>query len=73
MSKLMSICRRFAKSYSRKPVMLSGRVSRFDGSMIYCDGFPAGIGALCHVETDGGETLSQKLSGLKTAKIFIFA
>ena len=50
--------------------MLSGRVSRFDGSMIYCDGFPAGIGALCHVETDGGESAVAEIIGLKTAKIF---
>ena len=50
--------------------MLSGRVSRFDGSMIYCDGFPAGIGALCHVETDGGENAVAEIIGLKTAKIF---
>ena len=71
MSKLMSTLSEDLQSLTlRKPVMLSGRVSRFDGSMIYCDGFPAGIGALCHVETDGGKALSQKLSGLKTAKIF---
>ncbi len=56
MSKLMSTLSEDLESLTlRKPVLLSGRVSRFDGSMIYCDGFPAGIGALCHVETDGEE------------------
>ena len=52
----------------RKPVMLSGRVSRFDGSMIYCDGFPAGIGALCHVETDGGESAVAEIIGFENGK-----
>ncbi|MEC7629221.1 MAG: FliI/YscN family ATPase, partial [Pseudomonadota bacterium] len=52
----------------RKPVMLSGRVSRFDGSMIYCDGFPAGIGALCHVETDGRESAVAEIIGFENGK-----
>ena len=29
-----------------------GHVSRFDGQMIECGGFPANIGSLCHVQTD---------------------
>ena len=34
-----------------KPIQLSGRVSRFDGHIIECDGFPATIGTLCQVST----------------------
>ena len=69
MSKLMSILSEDLQSLTlRKPVMLSGRVSRFDGSMIYCDGFPAGIGALCHVETDGRESAVAEIIGFENGK-----
>ena len=69
MSKLMSTLSEDLQSLNlRKPVMLSGRVSRFDGSMIYCDGFPAGIGALCHVETDGGESAVAEIIGFENGK-----
>ena len=69
MSKLMSTLSEDLESLTlRKPVLLSGRVSRFDGSMIYCDGFPAGIGALCHVETDGKEHAVAEIIGFENGK-----
>ena len=69
MSKLMSVLSEDLQSLTlRKPVMLSGRVSRFDGSMIYCDGFPGGIGALCHVDTDGGESAVAEIIGFENGK-----
>ena len=38
----------------------SGRVSRFDGHMIECDGFPATIGTLCRIETqDSGHIIAE--------------
>ena len=37
-----------------KGVRLTGRVSRYDGNLLECDGFPANIGAICEVETDQG-------------------
>ena len=43
-----------------RPPALSGRVSRFDGQMVACDGFPASIGTLCAIDLeDGGETLGE--------------
>ncbi len=41
---------------SLKPtnLILSGKVSRYDGNLLECDGFPANIGAICEVETDQG-------------------
>ena len=33
----------------KRPTTLSGRVSRFDGHIIECDGFPATIGTLCEI------------------------
>ena len=55
MSKLMSTLSEDLQSLTlRKPVMLSGRVSRFDSSMIYCE-VASGIGALCHVKQMAGK------------------
>ena len=34
------------------PVIVSGRVNRYDGQMVECDGFPATIGSLCEIETE---------------------
>ena len=36
-----------------QPIGLYGHVSRYDGQIIECDGFPANIGSICEVETDG--------------------
>ena len=40
-----------------------GHVSRYDGQMIECGGFPANIGSLCHVETDGDMPAVAELIG----------
>ena len=37
-----------------QPITLYGHVSRYDGQIIECDGFPANIGAICEVQTDDG-------------------
>ena len=44
-----------------KPIQLSGRVSRFDGHIIECDGFPATIGTICQVNTENGETTNAEV------------
>ena len=48
-----------------KPIRLSGCVSRFDGHIIECDGFPATIGTLCHVDTRKGETTNAEVIGFR--------
>ncbi|ADE39072.1 FliI/YscN family ATPase [Candidatus Puniceispirillum marinum] len=35
-----------------QPISLYGHVSRYDGQIIECDGFPANIGSICEVKTD---------------------
>lgn len=50
------------------PLGLSGRVSRFDGNMLTCDGFPATIGALCMVETEDGQTAIAEIIGFDQGK-----
>ena len=48
-----------------KPIQLSGRVSRFDGHIIECDGFPATIGTICQVDVQKGETTNAEVIGFK--------
>jgi len=46
-----------------RPMSVYGHVSRYDGQMIECNGFPANIGALCQVETDAGESAIAEVIG----------
>ena len=48
-----------------KNFQISGRVSKFDGVMISCDGFPANIGTLCSIETDNGQLATGEIVGFK--------
>ncbi len=47
------------------PVQMFGRVSRFDGHMIECGGFPATIGTLCNIETEDGATTVAEIIGFQ--------
>ena len=51
----------------RKPIY-SGRVSRYDGNTIECDGFPATIGTLCRVITDDGKPAIAEIIGFSKGK-----
>ena len=42
---------------------VSGRVSRFDGHIIECDGFPATIGTLCEIDTQDGNRVNAEVIG----------
>jgi flagellum-specific ATP synthase len=57
----------FAAQQAAKSVQpsFSGRVSRFDGHMIECDGFPATIGTLCRIETREGDTIIAEVIGFQ--------
>ncbi|MDA7775522.1 FliI/YscN family ATPase [Alphaproteobacteria bacterium] len=48
-------------------VRMSGRVSRFDGHMIECGGFPATIGTLCRIETEGGKSAIAEIIGFQNS------
>ena len=47
---------------------VSGRVSKFDGVMISCDGFPANIGTLCSIETDNSQLATGEIVGFKNGE-----
>ena len=41
-------------------LMSSGRVNKYDGHFLECDGFPANLGSICSVATsDGAETYAE--------------
>ena len=42
-----------------------GRVSRFDGHIIECDGFPATIGTLCLIETRDSARIVAEVIGFQ--------
>ncbi len=58
---------RFVENIKRKLVLkpnsISGQVSRYDGNMIECDGFPTNIGSLCKIETDDGKAATAEIVG----------
>ena len=49
----------------KRQLSMFGHVSRFDGQMIECGGFPANIGSLCHVETDDDTPAVAELIGFQ--------
>ena len=48
-----------------RPTSVSGRVSRFDGHIIECDGFPATIGTLCEIDTQDRSTVNAEVIGFQ--------
>jgi flagellum-specific ATP synthase len=48
-------------------IRMSGRVTRFDGHIIECGGFPATIGTLCRVETEGSSSAVAEIIGFQNS------
>jgi len=46
-----------------QPMGVYGHVSRYDGQMVECNGFPANIGSLCQIETDGDDAAIAEVIG----------
>ena len=42
---------------------VSGHVSRFDGLILECDGFPVSVGSVCNVETANGDNVKAEVIG----------
>ena len=42
---------------------VSGRVSRYDGLLLECDGFPVSVGSVCTVQTAGGQDVLGEVVG----------
>mgnify|MGYP001478314152 CR=1 FL=1 len=48
-----------------RPQSFSGRVSRFDGQIVECDGFPATIGTLCGIDTQDNNRVNAEVIGFQ--------
>ena len=57
---------------NRRHLFISGRVTRFDGQTLECDGFPVMVGAVCQVETSGHEHAQAEVIGLRDGRNLLF-
>ena len=44
---------------------ISGRVTKYDGHFLECDGFPANLGSICSVTTSDGTETKAEIIGFK--------
>ena len=58
-----------AEASSGSKPSFSGQVSRFDGHMIECDGFPATIGTLCNIQTQDADSIIAEVIGFRITTI----
>ena len=56
----------------KNQIKYSGRVSRFDGHMVECNGFPATIGTLCKISDSSGEEVAAEIIGFKNQNNLLF-
>ena len=59
----VSLGERLDAMHLARPVELSGRVTRHDGHLLACDGFPVSVGAVCAIETDTGTLALAEIIG----------
>jgi flagellum-specific ATP synthase len=53
-------------------IQLSGRVTRFDGQVIECDGFPVSVGAICHVHLSDQSRVDAEVIGFRDGRNLAF-
>ena len=51
-----------------RPISFSGKVNRFDGQILHCDGFPAHVGTLCKVEINKNEAVFAEVIGFSNGQ-----
>ena len=50
----------------------SGRVTRFDGQILECHGFPVSVGTICHVRGSDGRDLDAEVIGFRDGRNLLF-
>ena len=60
-----SLIRTAQHTQHQTSIAVAGRVSRFDGVMIECSGFPATIGTLCEIEAQNGSPVIAEIIGFQ--------
>lgn len=63
-----SLGRRLNALHLARPVELSGCVTRHDGHLLACDGFPVSVGAVCAIETDAGPPALAEIIGFDSGQ-----
>jgi flagellum-specific ATP synthase len=51
-----------------KPVLFSGKVNRFDGNIVQCEGFPAHVGTLCKIQTADDRFATAEIIGFNNGQ-----
>ena len=54
-----------------KKLSVSGRVSKYDGHFLECDGFPANLGSICSVATEDGKEATAEIIGFKKGSLYL--
>ena len=49
-------------------VIYKGKISKFDGKIIECDGFPVPIGTICKIESNDDKTVTGEIIGFRDHK-----
>ena len=49
-------------------VIYKGKVSKFDGKIVECDGFPVPIGTICKIESNDDKTVTGEIIGFRDNK-----
>ena len=57
---------------SRSFLRVRGRVTRFDGQIIECDGFPVSVGAICAVRGEDGARIEAEVIGFREGRNLLF-
>ena len=57
-----------SKRIYEKTIIFSGKVNRFDGNIIQCDGFPAHVGTLCKVQISSGTYATAEIIGFNNGQ-----
>ena len=57
---------------SRSFLRVRGRVTRFDGQIIECDGFPVSVGAICAVRGEDGAQIEAEVIGFREGRNLLF-
>ena len=57
---------------SRSFLRVRGRVTRFDGQIVECDGFPVSVGAICAVRGEDGAKIEAEVIGFREGRNLLF-
>ncbi len=69
---LAALTTRIGQMAAPPAVTVSGRVTRFDGQVIECDGFPVSVGSICHVHLPDDTPVEAEVIGFRDGRNLAF-